>query len=158
MLISETLGEYQLDRAAGSTPGLPSGVWLPSDMESGDEVAPAIAVAHPMPPLLSTMEEWRAGLDWITAQCRIFGPNVIVARDLNATVDHLWGIEGCNDAALDTRTAARGTWPGAQPTWPASPIDHVLAGDSWKTSEFRVIESDDGGSDHRPIVAVLTRR
>ena len=39
-----------------------------------------------------------------------------------------------------------------------SPIDHVLATPGWRVEGFRVIDGfDAAGSDHRPIVATLTR-
>lgn len=161
VLIADELGDYQWDRSAGSTPGLPSGVWRPTDPRS---TGPTIVAAHPMPPLPNSMEIWEAGLRWIARQCTTLGHDVVVAGDLNATIDHLSGfgqdggiIGACHDAALDTGSAASGTWPSTQPTWLAAPIDHVLAGPAWVATAFRVVETP-GGSDHRPIVAVLDRR
>ncbi|MFG6443814.1 endonuclease/exonuclease/phosphatase family protein [Microbacterium sp. P07] len=159
VLIAEHLGEYRVDRAAGSTPGLPSAVWKPTD-ESG----PTIVAAHPMPPLPGDLGDWRRGLQWIAAQCG--DPDVIVAGDLNATIDHLWGLgdrDGlvglCRDAASEAHSAAAGTWPTGAPPWLAAPIDHVLVGPAWIARGFRVVTSfDDSGSDHRPIVAVLDAR
>lgn len=152
LLVSQDLGEYRLDEAAGSTPGLPSGVWTP---KAGD--APPIVVAHPMPPLPGAMGEWQEGLAWIAMQCDALGPEVVVAGDLNATADHLWQSGDCLDAALGARATASGSWPSTAPGWLAAPIDHVLAGADWAAIAFRVIDTT-GGSDHRPVVAVLDRR
>lgn len=158
VLISEDLGEYRIDAAAGSTPGLPSGIWRPVD-----GTGPAIVAAHPLPPLFEHMDDWEAGLEWIASVCD--SPDVIVAGDLNATVDHLSGlgvdgalVGGCDDAALAAGTGAAGTWPSDAPIWAAAPIDHVLSGSDWVSRGARVIDSDSPGSDHRPIVTVLDPR
>ena len=158
LLLSEDLGAYRHDETAGSTPGLPSGVWRPVE---GD--GPTIVAAHPLPPLPGNMDEWRAGLRWVADRCD--SADVIVAGDLNATVDHLSGlgagdalVGGCRDAATEARTAAAGTWPSTVPSWLASPIDHVLVGSAWSVRGVRVITSIDEGTDHRPIVAVLDAR
>lgn len=159
ILIGNDLGEYQVDDAAGSTPGLPSVVLRPVD-----GAGPTIVAAHPFPPLPWQMQTWRAGLQWVADQCD--SPDVIVAGDLNATVDHLWGlgdgdglIGSCQDAAVSAGSAAVGTWPVSAPSWLASPIDHVLIGSAWSVrAAFVVTSFDDQGSDHRPVVAVLDRR
>lgn len=151
LLVADGLGSYKLDDAAGSTPGLPSGVWRPAD---GD--GPVIVAAHPAAPLPESMDDWRAGLQWVAEQCSTLGSDVIVAGDFNATVDHL-DLGDCQDAAVEAAAAATGTWPSTVPAWPASPIDHVLAGPAW--DDARVMEpSASGGTDHRPIVAVLEAR
>lgn len=117
ILIADHLGDYQVDGAAGSTPGLPSVVLRPVD-----GTGPTIVAAHPFPPLPSQMGTWRAGLQWVADQCD--SPDVIVAGDLNATVDHLWGlgdgdglIGSCEDASLNAGAAAVGTWPVSAPPW-----------------------------------------
>ncbi|WP_366125363.1 endonuclease/exonuclease/phosphatase family protein [uncultured Microbacterium sp.] len=130
---------------------LPSGVWRPAD-GSG----PVIVAAHPAAPLTDGMGDWRAGLDWIRAQCRELGPELILAGDLNATVDHL-DLDGCRDAAAEARAAATGTWPSTTPAWLAAPIDHVLVGSAWHVREVRAVDAT-GGTDHRALVAVLARR
>ncbi|WP_177243821.1 endonuclease/exonuclease/phosphatase family protein [Microbacterium sp. AR7-10] len=153
LLVADELGAYELDEAAGSTPGLPSGVWRPAD---GD--GPVIVAAHPAAPLPKSMDDWRAGLQWIAEQCSRFGSNIILAGDLNATVDHL-DLGRCQDAAVEATAASTGTWPSTVPAWLASPIDHVLVGEAWSVLDARVPEpSASGGTDHRPIVAVLEAR
>lgn len=159
VLIADRMGVYEMDRSAGSTPGLPSVVLRPVD---GD--GPTVVAAHPFPPLPWRMDAWRAGLEWVASQCD--SPDVIVAGDLNATVDHLWGLGdgdgllgSCEDASLNAGTAAVGTWPVPASPWLASQIDHVLAGSAWIVRGASVVTSlDDAGSDHRPIVAKLDRR
>jgi len=153
LLVTDELGSYELDEGAGSTPGLPSGVWRPAN---GD--GPVIVAAHPMPPLPGSMGEWSTGLQWITEQCDTPGSDVIVAGDFNATVDHL-DLGSCQDAAVEADAAASGTWPSTAPAWLASPIDHVLAGRAWSVLDARVISPPHaGGTDHRAFVAALDRK
>lgn len=148
VLIAASLGEYRQDVAAGTTPAIASGVWRPVDGEG-----PVIVAAHPSPPMPWSMPFWSAGLDWVAEQCA--DAQAVVAGDLNATVDHFGtGLGGCRGAA-----SAAGTWPTGAPAALGAPIDHVLAGAAWKVESLRVIEGlDDAGSDHRPVVAELSRR
>lgn len=151
LLVADRRGAYRLDASAGTTRGLPSGVWRPVD-GSG----PVIVAAHPAAPLSDGMADWREGGDWIHAKCRTLGPELILAGDLNATVDHL-DLAGCRDAATEAHAAATGTWPSTMPAWLAAPIDHVLIGSAWDVRDVRVIDAT-GGTDHRALVAVLARR
>ena len=159
LLIATELGPYALDASAGSTPGVPSGVY-----RSVRGAGPTIVAAHPLPPLPLVMRDWTEGMDWVAAQCS--SPNVILAGDLNSTLDHLAGLGNgdatvgqCRDAAAEAGAAAVGTWPVRLPTGLAAPIDHVLVGSAWDVRSFEVLtDFDDAGSDHRPIVATLSRR
>ncbi|KEP74855.1 hypothetical protein HR12_02990, partial [Microbacterium sp. SUBG005] len=92
ILISDALGTYVRDVTAGSTPGLPSGIW-----RSADGAGPTLVAAHPMPPFPAVLEEWNGGLGWIADRCA--GGDVIVAGDLNATLDHFAG-EGVDGGDL----------------------------------------------------------
>ncbi|TXK19614.1 endonuclease/exonuclease/phosphatase family protein [Homoserinibacter sp. GY 40078] len=157
LLISADLGGYRLDDSVGSTTTLPSVVAVPVD-GSG----PTIIAAHPVAPVPSEMGNWRAGLDWLAERCADPASDVIVAGDLNSTLDH-WGslgsdagIASCDDAARTVGAAAVGTWPASVPPLLGTPIDHVLSTGAWQAVDFQVIESmDSAGSDHRPIVARL---
>jgi endonuclease/exonuclease/phosphatase (EEP) superfamily protein YafD len=159
ILIADALGPYVLDLDAGSTPGAPSGVWRPLE-----GTGPTLIAAHPLPPLPFIVDEWSRGMDWVGQRC--VGPDVILAGDLNSTLDHLSGLgrDGgsvgeCQDAAQQVGAAARGTWPASLPTALAAPIDHVLVGSAWEVRGFEVrTDFDDAGSDHRPVVVVLSRR
>ena len=159
VLISDELGEYARDDSKGGTDTLPSVLAVPVD-GSG----PVIVGAHPVAPVPGEMAAWRQGLDWLAARCA--GENVILAGDLNSTLDHYTGLDaasdasgglgGCRDAARLTGSAAVGTWPTALPTLLGAPIDHVMATPNWDVVGFRVITSLDGArSDHRPVVAQL---
>ncbi|MCW2163017.1 putative conserved protein YafD, endonuclease/exonuclease/phosphatase (EEP) superfamily [Microbacterium hydrothermale] len=159
ILISTDLGAYARDRLAGSTPGLPSGIWRPVR-----GAGPIVVAAHPMPPFPDLIAQWDDGLSWIADRCR--DGEVIVAGDLNATLDHFagHGVDGgdlgrCRDAAGAVGAAAAGTWPAGVPAAMGAPIDHILAGPAWTVDRFAVLRGEDGaGSDHRPIVATLSRR
>jgi endonuclease/exonuclease/phosphatase (EEP) superfamily protein YafD len=159
MLVSAELGEYTLDGTPGSTDTLPSLVAVPVD-----GTGPTLVAAHPVSPVPGEMAAWRQGLRWLAARCA--GENVIVAGDLNSTLDHYaglgtgsetpGGLAGCIDGARATGNGAVGTWPTTLPPLLGAPIDHVLATDVWEFVGFRVDESrDDAGSDHRPVVAHL---
>ncbi|MEO8261990.1 MAG: endonuclease/exonuclease/phosphatase family protein [Pseudolysinimonas sp.] len=161
LLVSVELGEYVRDDSAGTTETLPSLVARPAD-GSG----PTIVAAHPVSPVPGEMAAWRSGLQWLADRCA--GKNVIMAGDLNSTLDHYTALgtvdpDGesgelgrCRDAARATGNAAVGSWPTAFPPLLGAPIDHVLATPDWQIVGFRVIGSSDGaGSDHRPVVAQL---
>jgi len=159
VLVSTELGDYVLDESRGGTDTLPSVLAVPAD-GSG----PTIVGAHPVAPVPGEMGGWRQGLQWLAARCA--GENVIVAGDLNSTLDHYTGLDaasnasgglgGCVDGARATGNAAVGTWPAVLPTLLGAPIDHVMATPNWEFVGFRVIASlDDAGSDHRPVVAQL---
>jgi endonuclease/exonuclease/phosphatase (EEP) superfamily protein YafD len=159
VLISAELGEYARDDSRGGTDTLPSVHAVPLD-----GTGPTIVGAHPVAPVPGEMAAWRQGLDWLAARCA--GENVIVAGDLNSTLDHYTGLDpasddsgglgGCRDGARVTGNAAVGSWPTSIPPLLGAPIDHVMATPNWDFVGFRVIASHDGfGSDHRPVVAQL---
>lgn len=159
VLISADLGQYTRDDSRGGTDTLPSVVAVPVD-----GTGPVIVGAHPVAPVPGEMAHWRQGLDWLAARCA--GGDVILAGDLNSTLDHYTGLNtasdasgglgGCRDGARLTGNAAVGTWPTALPALLGAPIDHVMATPNWEFVGFRVIVSlDDAGSDHRPVVAQL---
>ncbi|MEO5922037.1 MAG: endonuclease/exonuclease/phosphatase family protein [Pseudolysinimonas sp.] len=156
VLISDELGEYRRDDSAGTTDTLPSLLAVPVD-----GTGPRIIGAHPVAPVPGEMAAWRQGLEWLADRCA--GQNVIIAGDLNSTLDHYTGLSSdggelgrCHDAARATGAAAVGTWPTILPQLLGAPIDHVMATDDWEIIGFRVIGSRDGeGSDHRPVVAEL---
>lgn len=156
VLISADLGEYMRDDAVGTTETLPSLVAIPLDGRG-----PTIVAAHPVAPVPGEMAAWRSGLEWLADRCT--GQNVILAGDLNSTLDHYTGlgadggdIGACHDAARATGNAAVGTWPTSFPQLLGAPIDHVMATSDWEIVGFRVVGSHDGdGSDHRPVLAQL---
>ena len=163
LLISPDLGDYTVSNPAGSGPPGNTNV-LPTVVASPvDGVGPTIIAVHAVAPIRFEMSNWRSDLDWLAEQCT--APNVIMAGDFNATVDHLSGREtsagavlgDCRDAGVAAGAGAVGTWPTFAPPLLGAPIDHVLATANWQVQSMRVIESeDDAGSDHRPIVATLT--
>jgi len=159
LLISGSFGDYVIDGSAGTTPTLPSVVARPAD-----GAGPVIVAAHPVAPVPGEMQAWRDGLTWLAERCA--GENVILAGDLNSTLDHYTALgdgDGdlgrCLDVARATGNAAVGTWPTSFPPLLGAPIDHVMATAAWEPIGFRVVASRDGdGSDHRPVVAQLRPR
>jgi len=152
LLVSESLGQYEVAADLGDTGMLPSVVARPVDASG-----PVIVAAHPMPPLPSIMSSWRSDLDWVQSLCD--EPELILGGDLNATLDHLGPLGGCSDALAEAGSAGVGTWPTALPPLFAAPIDHVLTTGDWHADSAEVLVSEDSaGSDHRPIVATLSIR
>ena len=160
LLISDSLGKYDLTTDFGSTGVLASVVATP---ESGD--GPTFVATHPVAPVPAFMSNWRSDLEWVASIC---SGDAIVAGDFNATLDHFVGLESadapgsvigaCHDAALEAGSASMGTWTSGKPPILVPAIDHVLYSGAWQVNAFEVITSEDrAGSDHRPIFAELVR-
>ena len=157
LLTSVELGQYSVDTTRGNTGVVPTVIATP---DSG--TGPTIIAAHPVAPIPGYLDTWRSDLEWLQDACT--GENIIMAGDLNATVDHLDDlgnapgrtIGDCVDAAQSTGSAAVGTWPTDLPALLGTPIDHVMATPNWTaTSTSVILDRDAMGSDHRPIVAHL---
>lgn len=162
LLISPELGDYVVVTDEGDTEVLPTVVAKPL---GGD--GPTIVAAHPVSPTPGNMDAWNRDLEWLSTQCT---GNVILAGDLNATIDHLAGLERdrtaefhsvlgeCADGALATGNGAVGTWTTGLAPLLGTPIDHVMASSHWRFTGFAVVTSVDlTGSDHRPVFAQVTR-
>ena len=162
LLISPDLGDYAVveSTSAGTTntSEVPSVVAMPID-GSG----PIVVAVHAVAPRQDAMAAWRADLQWIADQCA--ADDVILAGDFNATVDHMdrLGTDGatlgrCHDAASATGSGAVGTWSTAWPPLLGTPIDHVMATDTWTATASVVLGTlDDAGSDHRPLIVQYDR-
>jgi endonuclease/exonuclease/phosphatase (EEP) superfamily protein YafD len=155
VLIARSLGQYRVADGAAQTSVSPTIVAVSTDG------GPTIVAAHVVAPSQVTMPQWRADLEVLANLCG--EPDVILAGDLNATIDNMQGlgaknIGNCVDAALATHGAALGTWPTWLPTLGGTPIDHVMATPEWRITGSTVLTSVDGaGSDHRPLLAQLSR-
>ena len=157
LLVSAALGQYTADTSTPTTSNRPSLVAVPVD-----GIGPMLAAVHTTAPTTRDPSDGQTDLRWLAELCA--EPNLIVAGDLNSTVDHWAGlahaegaqIGGCADAAVQAGAAGIGTWPTAIPALLGAPIDHILSGAAWTATGVRIIESEDGsGSDHRPVVAQL---
>lgn len=152
LVVAGHVGTYRtaepLDHRAGSLLARPAGD------------GPVLVAAHPLAPSRrAAMAAWRTEGEAVAAVCRSTA-GVVVAGDLNATLDHpaLRDTAPCVDAARAAGAAAHGTWPATVPALLAAPIDHVLVDDrAWRVLDARVLPRV-GASDHRPLVAVLARR
>lgn len=155
LLISEDLGEYALALDVGDSGTSPSLVAVPTSTKS-----PVVVAAHLTPPSPGTMATWRKDIAWLANLCN--EPNIIVAGDLNGSIDNFAGtgsaaLGGCADAAQVTNSAATGTWPTWLPAFAGAPIDHVMYAGAYLATEFHVYDNPAGSkADHRPIVARLT--
>lgn len=157
VLVATALGTYRRVTGLGDTHTVPSIVVEPADGQNG----PRIVAVHTMAPYQPDPVDWRADLRWVAARCS--GPNVLMAGDFNATMDHFAGLgssggalRACRDGALASGNAAVGTWPTSIPALIGTPIDHVMATPNWRFTGFRVLtDEDSAGSDHRPVLARL---
>jgi len=159
LLVSTDLGEYAVDESVRTTEMLPTVLARPVD-----GTGPAILAVHTLAPLPPMLPQWQQDLASVAAACA--SGDVILAGDFNATLDHMSGLphtEGgtlgrCADAADATGNAAVGTWPTMLPPLLGGAIDHIMASPEWRVTGMRVIQSHDGlGSDHRPVLAQLSR-
>ncbi len=158
VLVSTKLGHYHQDTAIGSTSTVPTVVLRP---DSG--VGPVIVGVHAVAPQPADLADWSADLEFLKLTCT--DPNVIMAGDFNATLDHLAGlgnrpgtvVGNCSDAGQASRNAGVGTWPSGLAALAGAPIDHVMSTDGWRVTGMRVVRTlDAAGSDHRPIVVQLS--
>ncbi|MBF0671587.1 MAG: endonuclease/exonuclease/phosphatase family protein [Salinibacterium sp.] len=172
MLVSVSLGEYRFEPDARTTSVLPTLVATPVDGEG-----PTLVAVHAVAPIQGQMDNWRSDLALLAELCS--GDDIIMAGDFNSTIDHFSGLGSpdsgaqagaqadpraaaarlgdCTDAAALAGAGAVGTWPTSVPAPLGAPIDHVMATDAWHVDGFRVIDDRDAtGSDHRPVVAVLS--
>ncbi len=159
LLVSTDLGEYAVDESVRTTSVLPTVLARPVD-----GTGPTILAVHALAPIPPMLPGWQLDLASLAAACA--SGDVILAGDFNATLDHMSGLpraDGgtlgrCADAADATGNAAVGTWPTMLPPLLGAPIDHIMASPEWRVTGMRVIQSHDGlGSDHRPVLAQLSR-
>lgn len=160
VLVSTKLGGYTIDSKVGSTSPLPTVVLRPVV-----PTAPVIVAVHAVAPnTTADTVKWASDLNWLNGACS--STNVVMAGDFNATIDHLLDVGAqpgavlgsCTDAGLESKNAAVGSWPTSLPALLGTPIDHVMYTANWRVSGMQVIENlDTVGSDHRPIIAQLTR-
>lgn len=159
LLLRDGLGGY-----AQVTDGVPAtelGTFAAVRSAGGAGVAPGtvLAVHTRAPSAAASLPDWRAHTTDVAALCRAT-PGIVVAGDLNTTLDHpaLADLAPCVDAAAEAGAAGLGSWPSGWPAAMGAPIDHVLVdGRVWRVLGFAVLP-DVGGSDHRPVVAHLARR
>lgn len=151
LLVASSLGTYGPPRPDPSG-GLGSFTVRPADGSDG----PPITAVHAWPPTGDAMARWRDDTVWAVRRCK-GAERSIVAGDLNATLDHpaMRSLAPCVDAAAARDAAGVGTWPAGWPARAGAPIDHVLAdARAWDVVSFSVLGAA-GGSDHRPVLAVL---
>lgn len=150
VLIRADLGPYEL------RDGDVSGTVVPTlTLRPVGGSGPIIVGVHLAPPLPNSMDEWRAGLALVHTRCG--DANTVLAGDFNATLDHLGDLGRCTDAARAHGAGSIGTWPAKFPAIFGAGIDRVLAGGGWRARGFSVLSDyDDAGSDHRPVLSVLS--
>jgi endonuclease/exonuclease/phosphatase (EEP) superfamily protein YafD len=117
----------------------------------------AVRGVHPDHPASSaTVHRWRATLHGLATWARSTSGPLVVAGDLNASVDHPGMREvlatGLRDAHEVAGAGRPPTWPHGQPFPPFVHLDHVLVRglDVASADEVRI-----SGSDHDAVVARL---
>ncbi len=147
MLVSRSMGRYEVTERGPAATFVASGT------------GPPLTVVHTRAPVDLGLGGWSASTSAAVAACPA-RPGGIVAGDFNATVDHpaFGELGGCVDAATIAGRAGVATWPSFTPRWFGAPIDHVLVDPrSWTVVRAAVLDGP-GGSDHRPLEAVLVPR
>lgn len=155
LLVASSLGTYRYSKDS-SQHILGGIVATPVDSSS-----PTLVVMHAQQPgvVATQAEQWRSHLNWYTRLCD--RDNVILAGDMNATLDNLPSnqLGNCKSVALQRRAAAQGTWPTVLPAGFGAAIDQVWTSKQWSAESFAVEQDfDQAGSDHRPIFAVVTKK
>lgn len=143
---------------ARSTRTHSTGVWARLDHPSGPFAVVGFQATWPIPP----GRQQRDSVDFAGLLDRFDRRSLIVCGDFNSTPwsaalrrqDRLFAIERRSRAML--------TWPVRPYTQlkltsplPFLALDHIYAGPDWKTVEVRL--GPRLGSDHLPVIAVLTR-
>ncbi|WP_353065769.1 endonuclease/exonuclease/phosphatase family protein [Arcanobacterium hippocoleae] len=123
----------------------------PADTQSK---LPRFYGVHPIAPLPSLMQRWKAEITKTYSLCKS-GENFVLAGDFNSTADHQAALEiSCRDAVKEARMGGLGTWPAKFPVWLSAPIDRVLTGgNNYRGAQAKIVKA--GASDHAGIVVQL---
>lgn len=108
----------------------------------------------PIPP--GSAVGWVADHERIARWCRK-DCDVIVAGDLNSTLDHsilCRALGSARDAAAEAGAGLVATWPASLPRWAGLQLDHVLVPECVGVGQAQVI--DIPGTDHRALVVQLS--
>jgi endonuclease/exonuclease/phosphatase (EEP) superfamily protein YafD len=149
-LVSERLGDVSF--AVGT-----DSATFPYLEVTGGGLGPLTFVAyHASAPTFYRFPRWRDDMALLAKWCGSGRP-VVVAGDLNATLDHTLlrdGMAGCTDAAEQRGQGLVPTWSPTESTELFGPqIDHVLSSDGIDAEAFSVHEIP--GSDHHAILTTL---
>ncbi|WP_167202301.1 endonuclease/exonuclease/phosphatase family protein [Actinomyces respiraculi] len=160
VLVSAAIGEYE---QVSAPDGLGHGAVLLQplgDTHLDGHQRPTVLGVHTIAPLKDTMDAWAQSVSRVVAECHAPTPGLILAGDLNATLDHapMRDLGGCADAAEQAGGGGLSTWPVSTRTpLLGSPIDHVLVDTvTWTSTGVELIEI--AGSDHRALVVTLEQR
>jgi endonuclease/exonuclease/phosphatase (EEP) superfamily protein YafD len=134
-----------------------AGAWATLHHPRGDFTVVGAHFVWPIP-----AGRWRTQSQMLTASIAPFAKDsLIVTGDFNST-PWSWGLRRQDKAlGLERRTHALASWPAGRfsrlfaAPFPLLPIDHVYAGQAWKT--VKVERGPVLGSDHRPVVVTLVR-
>lgn len=159
VLVSAAIGPYEQGAASGMGHGA---VYLTpaGDAELNGYLRPTILGVHTIAPLPGTMRMWAASVEQVVQRCQDPEAGLVIAGDLNATLDHavMRDLGGCADAGVRGGVGGLATWPTSMRTSLfGATIDHVLVDEAtWHTNRAEVNEV--AGSDHRALEVELSQR
>jgi len=151
---SVILSRFPLTPADGvrGTMGMPGAV---ADVRGH---AVRIQLAHPMPPLPSSLGVWRRELGALRDYAAASDAPTILAGDFNASQDHAafrhildTGLRDAAGLAGDHRTPS---WPARTAPTLGAQIDHVLVSRDFSANSARFVNLSD--TDHRSLVVDVT--
>jgi endonuclease/exonuclease/phosphatase (EEP) superfamily protein YafD len=134
-----------------------AGAWATLRHPGGDFTVAATHYVWPLPAGVQQAQSRRL----VTNLAAFDKTTLIVAGDFNSTPWSFSLRRQDKALGLERRTRGLATWPTGQfsrlvsAPFPILPIDHVYAGQAWKT--VKVERGPVLGSDHRPVVVTLTR-
>jgi endonuclease/exonuclease/phosphatase (EEP) superfamily protein YafD len=150
VLVSPRLG-----RVTATAPRLDTRFqWLQLDGGGLGDVG--VVAVHATSPKPSSVPAWAEDLAALRRWCAPGGGPIVVAGDLNATLDHAplrADSSGCVDAAAATGRGLQPTWPTRWPGWLGVQIDHVFTSGGVAARTVSVLDLP--GSDHRALLAEL---
>lgn len=159
LLISDRLGEYELDTSSSYVDGEISFIKTrpvldPVASTAWERARPNIIATHPIAPMPERQGRWKKEITTVYENCRE-NTNFIMAGDFNSTFDHQAALGAkCKDAAKEAGSGALGTWPSDIYPLFASPIDRIVHGGKYyRGKSARLVQV--GGSDHRGLLVQL---
>lgn len=138
---------------------VPSLNWAVIDTPAGEVTVMGVHMQWPNKPAQQKLEQ-----SLLLREAAPFDRrSLIVTGDFNSTPWSVFLRKQDQRFGMERRTRGLSTWPARLPwgehwraPFPFMPIDHVYAGEAWRTLSVR--RGPSGGSDHYPVIVTLSRR